>query len=73
MSQLKEFFFLQNPNKLPKLLSKLVIKFSVKFNVEVAIIGDEEMVEDISENLKNFLLKILTFLTNLLMIFLMKN
>jgi len=73
MSQLKEFF-----SSKPKQIAKAIVKISHQIfgkisNVEVAIIGDEEMVEDISENLKKFSFKNFNSLTNLLMISSMKN
>ena len=57
MSQLKDFF-----SSKPKQIAKAIVKISHQIfgkidNVEVAIIGDEEMVEDISENLKKFSFK----------------
>ncbi len=61
MSQLKEFF-----SSKPKQIAKAIVKISHQIfgkisNVEVAIIGDEEMVEDISENLKKFSFKNFNF------------
>ena len=57
MSELKEFF-----SSKPKQIAKAIVKISHQIfgkisNVEVAIIGDEEMVEDISENLKKYSFK----------------
>ena len=54
MSQPKDFF-----SSKPKQISQAIVKISHQIfgkisNVEVAIIGDEEMVEDISENLRKF-------------------
>ena len=54
MSQPKDFF-----SSKPKQIAKAIVKISQQIfgdidNVEVAIIGDEEMVEVISENLKKF-------------------
>ena len=62
MSELKEFF-----SSKPKQIAKAIVKISHQIfgkisNVEVAIIGDEEMVEDISENLKKFSFKNFNFL-----------
>ena len=62
MSQLKVFF-----SSKPKQIAKAIVKISHQIfgkisNVEVAIIGDEEMVEDISENLKKFSFKNFNFL-----------
>ena len=61
MSQLKEFF-----SSKPKQIAKAIVKISHQIfgkisNVEIAIIGDEEMVEDISENLKKFSFKNFNF------------
>ena len=57
MSQFKDFF-----SSKPKQIAKSIVKISHQIfgkidNVEVAIIGDEDMVEDISENLKKFSFK----------------
>ena len=57
MSQPKDFF-----SSKPKQIAKAIVKISHQIfgkidNVEVAIIGDEDMVEDISENLKKFSFK----------------
>tara|TARA_B100001559_G_C16429438_1_gene589106 strand:+ start:361 stop:1038 length:678 start_codon:yes stop_codon:yes gene_type:complete len=57
MSQPKDFF-----SSKPKQIAKSIVKISHQIfgkidNVEVAIIGDEDMVEDISENLKKFSFK----------------
>tara|TARA_B100000963_G_C22546032_1_gene634478 strand:- start:529 stop:1206 length:678 start_codon:yes stop_codon:yes gene_type:complete len=54
MTQPKDFF-----SSKPKQIAKAIVKISDQIfgkidNIEVAIIGDEEMVEDISENLKRF-------------------
>ena len=54
MSQPKDFF-----SSKPKQIAKAIVKISNQIfgkidNLEVAIIGDEDMVEDISENLKQF-------------------
>ncbi len=54
MSQPKDFF-----SSKPKQIAKAIVKISQQIfgeidNVEVAIIGDEEIVEVISENLKKF-------------------
>ena len=62
MSELKEFF-----SSKPKQIAKAIVKISHQIfgkisNVEVAIIGDEEMVEDISENLKKFSFKNFNYL-----------
>ena len=61
MSQLKGFF-----SSKPKQIAKAIVKISHQIfgkisNVEIAIIGDEEMVEDISENLKKFSFKNFNF------------
>ena len=61
MSQLKVFF-----SSKPKQIAKAIVKISNQIfgkisNVEIAIIGDEEMVEDISENLKKFSFKNFNF------------
>ena len=57
MLQSKDFF-----SSKPKQISKAIVKISNQIfgktdDVEVASIGDEEMVEDISENLKKFSFK----------------
>ena len=57
MSQPKDFF-----SSKPKQIAKAIVKISYQifgepYNVEVVSIGDEEMVEDISENLKKFSFK----------------
>jgi len=57
MSQSKDFF-----SSKPKQISKAIVKISNQIfgetnDLEVASIGDEEMVEDISENLKKFSFK----------------
>ena len=57
MPQPKDFF-----SSKPKQIAKAIVKIGHQIfgkidNVEVAIIGDEEMVEDISENLKKFSFK----------------
>ncbi|MAI28576.1 MAG: hypothetical protein CMP38_00030 [Rickettsiales bacterium] len=57
MSQPKDFF-----SSKPKQIAKAIVKISHQIfgengNVEIATIGDEEMVEDIRENLKNFSFK----------------
>ena len=57
MSQPKDFF-----SSKPKQIAKAIVKISHQIfgkidNVEVAIIGDEDMVGDISENLKKFSFK----------------
>ncbi len=57
MLQSKDFF-----SSKPKQISKAIVKISNQIfgktdDVEVALIGDEEMVEDISENLKKFSFK----------------
>ena len=54
MSQPKDFF-----SSKPKQIANAIVKISHQIfgkidNVEVAIIGDEDMVQDISENLKRF-------------------
>ena len=61
MSQLKVFF-----SSKPKQIAQAIVKISHQIfgkisNVEIAIIGDEEMVEDISENLKKFSFKNFNF------------
>ena len=61
MSQPKDFF-----SSKPKQIAKAIVKISHQIfgkisNVEIAIIGDEEMVEDISENLKKFSFKNFNF------------
>ncbi len=61
MSQSKDFF-----SSKPKQISKAIIKISHQIfgkidKVEVAVIGDEEMVEDISENLKKLSFKKFSF------------
>ena len=57
MEQPKDFF-----SSKPKQITKAIVKISHQIfgengNVEIATIGDEEMVEDIRENLKNFSFK----------------
>ena len=57
MPQPKDFF-----SSKPKQIAKAIVKIGHQIfgkidNVEVAVIGDEEMVEDISENLKKFSFK----------------
>ena len=57
MSKPKDFF-----SSKPKQIAKAIVKISYQifgepYNVEVVSIGDEEMVEDISENLKKFSFK----------------
>ena len=57
MSKPKDFF-----SSKPKQIAKAIVKishqiFGETYNVEVASIGDEEMVEDISENLKKYSFK----------------
>ena len=57
MEQPKDFF-----SSKPKQIAKAIVKISHQIfgengNVEIATIGDEEMVEDIRENLKNFSFK----------------
>ena len=57
MSKPKDFF-----SSKPKQIAKAIVKISYQifgepYNVEVVSIGDEEMVEDISENLKKYSFK----------------
>ena len=61
-TNLKQSKLLRNKTSKPKQIAKAIVKIGHQIfgkidNVEVAIIGDEEMVEDISENLKKFSFK----------------
>ena len=60
----QKIFFLKL-NKFEKAIIKIIIKSCKIDKVEVAVIGDEEMVEDISENLKKLSFKKFSFLSTI--------